>query len=145
MSPSRDGNAAMDLGPSGFGFALDRNVPSRPHVKSSKEGEGVSAIRALTRSVRRGDDEAFARFYDLYSFRVYKFLLVLARGDESQAREVCQAVFIKLAKRFEEFDEEGKLWAWLCTVAKNQPNATKFTSVFPTMIVQRKFSGFSRN
>jgi RNA polymerase sigma-70 factor (ECF subfamily) len=69
--------------------------------------------------VRRGDPEGFSRFYDLYSFRLYKFLLVLARGDEGQAREVCQAVVIKLAKRFEEFDEEPKLWAWLCTVAKN--------------------------
>jgi RNA polymerase sigma-70 factor (ECF subfamily) len=73
----------------------------------------------MTHSVRRGELDAFSRFYDLYSFRVYKFLLVLARGDERQAREVCQAVFIKLAKRFEEFDEEGRLWAWLCTVAKN--------------------------
>jgi RNA polymerase sigma-70 factor (ECF subfamily) len=119
MLPSQEGDAAMDLGPSGFGLAIPRNVPSRPQVKSSQEGEGASAIRALTRSVRRGEPEAFSRFYDLYSFRLYKFLLVLARGDEGQAREVCQVVFIKLAKRFEEFDEEGKLWAWLCTVAKN--------------------------
>jgi RNA polymerase sigma-70 factor (ECF subfamily) len=76
-------------------------------------------IRALTRAVRRGDADAFARFYDLYSFRLYKFLLVLARGDENHAREACQAVFIKLAKRCDAFDDERRLWAWLCVLAKN--------------------------
>jgi RNA polymerase sigma-70 factor (ECF subfamily) len=76
-------------------------------------------ILALTRAVRRGDAEAFSRFYDLYSFRLYKFLLVLARGDEHEARDVCQAVFIKLAKRCEVFGDERRFWAWLCAVAKN--------------------------
>jgi RNA polymerase sigma-70 factor (ECF subfamily) len=76
-------------------------------------------IRALTRAVRRGDADAFARFYDLYSFRLYKFLLVLTRGDENQAREVCQAVLIKLAKRCDVFCEEPRLWAWLCVLARN--------------------------
>ena len=76
-------------------------------------------IQALTRAVRRGDADAFSRFYDLYSFRLYKFLLVLARGDENEAREVCQAVFIKLAKRCDLFEDERRLWAWLCVLAKN--------------------------
>lgn len=76
-------------------------------------------IRALTRAVRRGDADAFSRFYDLYSFRPYKFLLVLARGDENEAKEVCQTVLIKLAKRFQAFDDERQLWAWLATLAKN--------------------------
>jgi len=76
-------------------------------------------IEALTRGVRRGDADAFSRFYDLYSFRLYKFLLVLARGDENEAREVCQAVFIKLAKRCEVLGDERRLWAWLCALAKN--------------------------
>jgi len=76
-------------------------------------------IQALTRAVRRGDADAFSRFYDLYSFRLYKFLLVLAHGDEHEAREVCQGVFIKLAKRCDAFDDERRLWAWLCVVARN--------------------------
>lgn len=109
----------MDLGSSGLGLAFERRLPHLGRVKSRNEGTGSPEVRALTLSVRRGDAEAFSRFYDLYSFRVYKFLLVLSRGEESRAREVCQAVFIKLAKRFEEFDDECKLWRWLCTIAKN--------------------------
>src|SRR5258706_11132233 len=76
-------------------------------------------IRALTLAVRGGDANAFSRFYDLYSFRIYRFVLVLARGDENAAREVCQASFIKVAKRLEVFDNERALWAWLCTLARN--------------------------
>ena len=76
-------------------------------------------LRALTRAVRRGDAEAFSCFYDLYSFRIYKFLLVLARGDEDEAKEVCQTVLLKLTRRFKVFDEERQLWAWLATLAKN--------------------------
>jgi len=76
-------------------------------------------IEALTRGIIEGDNAAFCRFYDLYSFRLYCFLLVLTRGDENEAREVCQTVFIKLARRFKVFDEERALWAWLCVVARN--------------------------
>jgi len=86
---------------------------------SGSTAEGAADIRALTLAIRRGDAAAFARFYDLYSFRLYRFLLVLARGDENTAREVCQAAMTKLAKRFEVFDDERMLWAWLCALAKN--------------------------
>ncbi len=92
---------------------------NRPLKPSGHSADGAPDLRALTRAVRRGDAAAFARFYDLYSFRLYRFLLVLARGNESTAREVCQAVMTKLAKRFQVFDDERQLWAWLCALAKN--------------------------
>jgi RNA polymerase sigma factor (sigma-70 family) len=90
-----------------------------PLKPSGNTAQDAPDIRALTLAIRQGDAVAFARFYDLYSFRLYRFLLVLARGDENTAREVCQAAMTKLAKRFEVFDDEGMLWAWLCAVAKN--------------------------
>jgi RNA polymerase sigma-70 factor, ECF subfamily len=80
---------------------------------------GALDIGALTRAVRHGDANAFSRFYDLYSFRLYKFLLVLAHGDEDQARELCQAVLVKLARRLPLFSDERRLWLWLSKVAKN--------------------------
>ena len=75
--------------------------------------------RALTEAMRHGDEAAFSRFYDLYAFRIYKYLLVLARGDETDAKDVCQTVMLKLAKPFAVFDEERHLWAWLCKLARN--------------------------
>ena len=67
------------------------SADSRARLKQSLKSSGNTAagaedIRALTLAIRRGDAAAFARFYDLYSFRLYRFLLVLARGDENTAR-----------------------------------------------------------
>lgn len=116
-----EGNAAMALRASGF--ALQKiGAEMLREQKLKSQGNTVADatdIRELTLAVRRGDAAAFARFYDLYSFRLYKFLLMLACGDENSAREVCQSVFIKLAKRFKIFDDERQLWAWLCTLSRN--------------------------
>jgi len=112
-APTLDG-ASFGLVSASADSQLERLLKSR-----SPTAGGTSDIRGLTLAIRRGDADAFSRFYDLYSFRLYRFLLVLTRGDENAAQEVCQAVLIKLAKRFEVFDQERALWAWLCTLAKN--------------------------
>jgi RNA polymerase sigma-70 factor (ECF subfamily) len=121
MLPCDEGSATMAIKPPGFGPAANA-VGCRPAGGLNSQASKVAAapdILGLTRAVRRGDADAFSRFYDLYSFRLYKFVLVLAHGDENEAREVCQAAFIKLAKRCDVFDDERRLWAWLCVLAKN--------------------------
>jgi RNA polymerase sigma-70 factor, ECF subfamily len=105
--------SGLDLPICGVGF------PSGAGLNSQREAPTAAELLALTKAIRRGDEAAFARFYDLYSFRLYKFLLVLARGDENEAREVCQAVMIKLARRFAVFADEQKLWAWLRALSRN--------------------------
>jgi RNA polymerase sigma-70 factor, ECF subfamily len=98
----------------------DTDLPSQPVLNSHLvKGAAVPEIQSLTRAVRYGDAEAFSRLYDLYGFRIYKFLLVLARGNEEEAREACQAVFIKVSKRCHVFEDEPRFWAWLCVLAKN--------------------------
>ena len=121
MSPRDEGSTTTAVRPSGsdlllgrVAFRWEQDLNSQPNTAAA-----AADIRALTRAVRRGEADAFSRFYDLYSFRLYKFLLVLARGDETEASEVCQAVFIKLAKRCDAFDDERRLWAWLSVLAKN--------------------------
>ena len=93
---------------------------ARLRAVAAKSAEGRwEEVGVLTRAVRAGDARAFARFYDLHGFRVYKHLLVLAKGDENVAREIFQTVAIKLAKKMEIFDEERALRAWLQSVARN--------------------------
>ena len=82
-------------------------------------GAAVPDLRELTKAVCRGDAAAFTRFYDLYSLRLYKHLLVLVKGNEGEAREVLQTVVVKLAKGFKVFDEERRMWGWLCRLARN--------------------------
>ncbi len=121
MWPRDEGSATTalslsgsDLPPGGVDFWAAPNPQSQAGTVAT-----ALDIQALARAVRRGDAEAFSRFYDLYSFRLYKFLLVLARGDENEAREVCQTVFIKLTKRCDTFGDERRFWSWLCALAKN--------------------------
>ena len=78
-----------------------------------------TALREMTEAIRLGQEEAFTRFYDLDSLRLYKFLLVLGKGDEIAAREVLQSVVVKLARKMQVFDEEARLWAWMCRLARN--------------------------
>jgi RNA polymerase sigma-70 factor (ECF subfamily) len=76
-------------------------------------------VRELTVAVRRGNEEAFTKLHALYSLRLYKYLLVLTKGDELEAREALQIVFVKLARKMEVFDEERRLWAWMCRLTRN--------------------------
>jgi RNA polymerase sigma-70 factor (ECF subfamily) len=82
-------------------------------------GATVANLKELTKAICRGDETAFTQFYDLYSLRLYKHLLALTRGNEGEAREVLQTVVMKLAKRFEVFDEERRMWGWLRRLARN--------------------------
>jgi RNA polymerase sigma-70 factor (ECF subfamily) len=121
MVPRDEGSASTAVRAPGFALPASGVDFRPPRAVKSQTSTVVTGpdIQALTRAARRGDAEAFARLYDLYSFRLYRFLLVLARGGELEARELCQAIFIKLAKRCDIFEDEGRLWAWLCVLAKN--------------------------
>jgi RNA polymerase sigma-70 factor, ECF subfamily len=79
----------------------------------------VEDFRAWTRRIKSGEEPAFTGFYERYSLRTYKYLLVLTRGNELDAREVLQTVMLKTARRFKVFDEEPLLWAWLARLSRN--------------------------
>ena len=80
---------------------------------------GALDISQLTRAIVAGDEAAFTQFYDLYSARLRRFLLVLTSGQEDLARELHQLVMIKVARKFRAFHTEEALWAWLAQVARH--------------------------
>ncbi len=82
-------------------------------------GAALPDISRLTRSIVAGDEAAFTRFYDLYSARLWRFLLVLVSGQEDVARELHQVVMIKVARKFRVFPTDEELWAWLAQVARH--------------------------
>jgi len=93
--------------------------PARPFTGTAAATPSQPELKRLTEAVRAGDEQAFTQFYALYSFELYKYLLVLARGHELDAREVFQTVVIKAARRFEVFHHERHLLAWLRRLARN--------------------------
>ena len=96
----------------------------QPHEGEAPQPEAAACstgdeLREWTKAICRGDEAAFTRFYDRYNLRLYRHLLVLAKGNEGEAREVLQTVVLKVAKKFETFDDERRLWGWLCRLARN--------------------------
>lgn len=79
-----------------------------------------SDVAALTTAIARGDEAAFNVFYREYSPRIYRFMVVVSRGDEAVCRDLHQTVMIKAARKLKVFREEAQLWAWLTTVARNE-------------------------
>jgi len=96
---------------------LRAKMPAEP--ASGDEEFAAPDIRQWTNAICKGDEIAFTRFYDIYSLRLYRYLLVLGKGNEAEAGEVLQTIVIKLARRFRVFDDERQMWRWLCRLAQN--------------------------
>lgn len=79
----------------------------------------ASGIAALTARLHKGEDAAYREFYDAYARRIYGYLFVLCRGDESQAREILQQTLIKVARYVRVFEDEEIFWKWLTNLARS--------------------------
>jgi len=96
----------------------------RPDTAGATQSEAVPGatatdLKKLTKAICAGDEAAFTQFYDRYSLRLYRHLLVLARGNEGDAREVFQTAILKIAKGLKPFDDERRMWGWMRTLARN--------------------------
>lgn len=76
-------------------------------------------IAALTDRMRRGDEAAWSRFYDLYFQRLLRYLLVVTQGREDTAREALQQTLTRAAKHMRRFESEAALWGWLTVLARS--------------------------
>ena len=73
----------------------------------------------LTRRLAAHDEEAFRELHTRYFDRLYQFLLVIARGQEHEARDALQETLLRVARNARVFDEEEAFWCWLKAVARN--------------------------
>ena len=74
--------------------------------------------RHLAAAVARGDETAFREFYERYHQRLFRFALVLGRGDETLAHDAVQSAFVTAAKKLRGVESEEHLWNWLARVAR---------------------------
>jgi RNA polymerase sigma factor (sigma-70 family) len=66
-----------------------------------------------------GEEAAFREFHAQYFDRLHQFLLVVARGQEHEAREALQETLVRVARHARAFDDEDAFWCWLKAVARN--------------------------
>jgi len=65
-----------------------------------------------------GDEAAFRIFYDAYYDRLWRYLLVVASGNEDVAREVLQSTLVRIARYIKVFHDEPVFWGWLTVLAR---------------------------
>ena len=82
-------------------------------------GQDCDRIRRMTERMREGDEAAFTEFYESYCDRLYRYLLLLTRGNENLARDLLQTTMTKVMQQMREFEDEKRLWNWLAAIARN--------------------------
>lgn len=91
---------------------------TRPVVESSAS-KTVTDTPALTAGIRAGDEIAFREFHQLYFDRLYQFLLVVARGNDDEARDALQETLLRVARYARRFESEEVFWSWLKAIARS--------------------------
>ena len=79
----------------------------------------ANSIVLLTRGLAAGDEAAFREFHANYFDRLYRFLLVVARGNEDEAQEALQQTLLRVARYARVFQSEDAFWCWLKVVARS--------------------------
>jgi RNA polymerase sigma-70 factor, ECF subfamily len=90
-----------------------------PIVAEVPAKKSVPDIALLTAGIRAGSEDAFREFHQLYFDRLYQFLLVVARGNEDEARDALQETLLRVVHYARKFDNEDAFWSWLKVVARN--------------------------
>jgi RNA polymerase sigma-70 factor (ECF subfamily) len=75
-------------------------------------------IESLTRQMVKGDEAAYRAFYESYFDRLWRYLLVVAAGNEDAAREALQSTMVRVARHVKVFREETVFWSWLTVLAR---------------------------
>ena len=75
------------------------------------------SLEELLAASARGDEQAFARLYDLTAARVYGMVLRVVR-DPAQSAEVTQDVYLEVWRQSARFDSgRGAVLSWLLMIA----------------------------
>jgi RNA polymerase sigma-70 factor (ECF subfamily) len=77
------------------------------------------SIRRLTRRLAAGEEEAFREFHHAYFNRLFHFILVLTRGDETAAQDAVQETFCRVARYARRCQDEQVFWCWLTALARS--------------------------
>ncbi|MBK7645299.1 MAG: RNA polymerase sigma factor [Planctomycetes bacterium] len=75
--------------------------------------------RELRERLRQRDRSALETFYEAYFDRVYGYVRRML-GDDSQAEDVTQEVFLSIQRSIDGYDPARPLSLWVFTIATNQ-------------------------
>ena len=80
--------------------------------------DSINEKRLLT-ELKNGSFHAFERLYNMYSGKLYNFIMRISSGNQYMAEEVVQSAFIRVWEVRERVEPESSFISYLCTIAKN--------------------------
>lgn len=75
--------------------------------------------KRLLAELKNGSFHAFERLYNMYSGKLYNFIMRISSGNQYMAEEVVQSAFIRVWEVRERVEPESSFISFLCTIAKN--------------------------
>ena len=77
--------------------------------------------RRLAKSLKRGKQDGWSDFYEVYAEALYRFVLARVQGKRETAEELTHEAIVLCVEQIDKFDaRKGSLWAWLCGIAVNK-------------------------
>ncbi len=80
---------------------------------------GNDEISRLLQLLAEGSFPAFEKLYNLYSGKLYNFMMRISSGNRYMAEEVVQQTFIRVWEVREKIDPAENFISYLCTIARN--------------------------
>ena len=75
--------------------------------------------KRLLTELKNGSFQAFERLYNMYSGKLYNFIMRISSGNQYMAEEVVQSAFIRVWEVRDRVEPESSFISFLCTIAKN--------------------------
>ncbi len=75
-------------------------------------------VAELTRNMTSGDESAYRVFYENYCDRLWRYLLVVSKGNEQATAEALQATMVRVVRHMKPFPNDRVFWGWLSVLAR---------------------------
>jgi RNA polymerase sigma-70 factor (ECF subfamily) len=76
------------------------------------------SIARLTAAMKKGDEAAWRSFHAAFFNRMFRYQIVLHRGDEDRAAEMTQHTMLRVVRHIRRFDDESSFWGWLTCLSR---------------------------
>lgn len=87
-------------------------------VEMDESAEPTPTAR-LTTGMLKLHEDAYREFHTQYANRIFRYLLVLSRGQEQTASETLQDVLLRVVRYIRVFSDEKAFWSWLTVLARS--------------------------
>lgn len=88
-------------------------------LANSGQTREVSSVATLTRGLAVGDEDSFRAFHAAYFDRLFRYHLVITRGDEHAAQEALQETLLRVVRHARRFEDAESFWSWLTVLARS--------------------------